>query len=121
MTAVAAYLAELAPLLDRGTRRRVLVEVESHLLEAVSTARERGEDAATAELHATARFGPPAEVARQFNAVRRGRRPRAVIRRTAAVLLASSAAASLGTATVWALEPSAAHHHHLAHHRGRHR
>lgn len=121
MSVVAGYLAELGPLLERRARRRVLVEVESHLLDAVAAARARGEDAEAAERDAIARFGPPAALARQFNAARRARRPRAVVRRTAAVLLASSAAASLGTATVWALEPGAAHHHHLAHHQLLHR
>ena len=120
MTPVAGYLEELSRLLDRGARRRVLAEVDAHLAEAVAAGRARGEDADAAERHAVERFGAPADVARQFNGVRRRRGPTAIVRRGAAVLLASSAAASLGTATVWALEPGAGHHHRPAVHQRLH-
>lgn len=112
MKPIADYLDELAALLRRRRRRRILAEVRAHLLEAAA-----GDpliDAApdAAARRAVARFGPPSRVAWQFNALRR--RPEAIVRRAAAVLLASAATATLGTATVWALGPGAsrAHAHH---------
>jgi uncharacterized membrane protein len=111
---IADYLDELSALLPRASRRRILAEVESHLRDAVAARCARGEHLGEAELAAAARFGDPAEVARQFNAVQR--RPRAIGRRVLAVSLATAATASLGTATVWATGPGGAHHPHVVHH-----
>jgi hypothetical protein len=109
---IAAYLDELSRLLVRRGRRRVLVEVHMHLLDAAAARSALGEDAEVAQRQAVARFGAPREVARQFNAV--ARRSRRLVRRIGAVALACVASASLGTASVWAFEPShpagAAHH-----------
>jgi hypothetical protein len=103
---IAAYLDELAGLLRRGARRRrILAEVRTHLLDAAAAAREPGEEADAAQRRAVARFGSPPEVARAFNAIHRRRH--ALVRRAAAVTLAGAATASVGTATVWALEPGA--------------
>jgi hypothetical protein len=101
------YLDQLEPLLRRGGRRRILAEVRAHLLDAAAAAGTAGEDPIAAQRRAIARFGSPAEVARAFNALRR--RPRAFVRRASAVLLATASTASVGTATVWALEPGGAH------------
>jgi len=109
VTPIASYLDELAGLLRRRGRARILAEVRAHLLEAA----DRG-----SEEHAVARFGPPARVAAQFNSVTR--RPFVLIQRAFAVMLATAGMATVGTATVWALEPSSAHtaaivvHHHKA-------
>ena len=113
MSPIERYLAELARLLERGARRRILAEVHAHLTDAAATRHMHGEPRDAAERGAVERFGTPLDVARQFNAVRRRRGT--LVQRAAAVLLASSAAASLGTATVWALEPGA--HHQAAAHR----
>ena len=114
MNPIAAYLDELSRLLARRGRRRVLAEVRGHLLDAAAAHRALGEDAEAAQRRAVARFGAPREVARQFNAV--ARRSRRLVRRIGAVVLACIASASLGTASVWAFEPShpaaAAHHLH---------
>jgi hypothetical protein len=111
---IAAYLDELSRLLVRRGRRRVLAEVRMHLLDAAAARSALGEDAEAAQRHAVARFGAPREVARQFNAV--ARRSRRLLRRIGAVALACVASASLGTASVWAFEPShpiaASHHAH---------
>jgi hypothetical protein len=122
---IAAYLDELAVLLRRDARRRILAEVRTHLTDAAAAARVPGEAAEAAQHRVVARFGSPEEVARAFNSVRRPRR--ALPRRVAAVMLASGAMASLGTATVWALEPgastqahAAAHPEHVSHHRNAH-
>ena len=121
MSPIATYLAELRLLLHRRSRRRILAEVSAHLTDAAANAHARGEDLDSAQRHAIAGFGAPADVARQFNAVRR--RPRAIIRRAVAVSLTCAATASLGSATVWALEPGSAtghpvaHRHHAADHR----
>jgi len=119
---IAVYLDDLGRLLRRGTRRRVLSEVRGHLLDAADACRARGAAPLDAERRAVARFGTPAEVARAFNELARRRSGAALARRTGAVLLASAATASLGTATVWALEPGAhasaprTHHALHAHH-----
>ncbi len=119
MSPITAYLEELSARLRRGARRRVLAEVRGHLLEAAAADCERGEDPQLAQQRAVTRFGAPEDVARQFNAVRR--RPRALVQRAAAALFASAAMASLGSATVWALEPGHAHHVHHHHAAGHHR
>ncbi|HEX4034119.1 MAG TPA: hypothetical protein VHX66_06730 [Solirubrobacteraceae bacterium] len=114
MSPIATYLDELAALLRRRGRGRILAEVRAHLIEAAALGSEE---------HAVERFGPPARVAAQFNAVTH--RPRALLQRAFAVMLASAGMATVGTATVWALEPSSAHqaaaaqHHRAgsAHHR----
>jgi hypothetical protein len=106
---VAAYLDELALLLPRASRRRILAEVEAHLDDAAAAAVARGEHAETAASRAVSRFGAPADVARQFTAVRR--RPAAIARRLLAVSLAAAGTGGIGTATVWALEPSGHHAH----------
>jgi hypothetical protein len=112
---IADYLADLSRQLRRGRRGRILAEVRAHLLEAAAADASRGIDPDRAARRAVERFGPPARVATQFNALRR--RPRALIQRTAAVMLAGAAMASLGTATVWAFEPGAtpARAHHAQH------
>jgi len=122
---IAAYLDELGGLLRRGSRRRILAEVRAHLLDAAAAGGVSGEAGDAAARRAVARFGSPLDVARQFNAVRRRRR--ALPRRAAAVLLAGAATASLGTATVWALEPGASstgraavHVRHAPHRRAAH-
>jgi hypothetical protein len=114
VTPIAAYLDELALLLRRGSRRRILAEVRAHLLDAAVAGGRPGEEPEVAQSRAVARFGNPPDVARAFNAVRH--RPRALVRRASAVLLATATTASLGTATVWALEPGAARHPHAAVH-----
>jgi hypothetical protein len=121
---IAEYLAELSGLLRRGRRRRILAEVRAHLLEAAATDSLHDIDPQRAARRAIERFGPPARVAGQFNALARG--PRAILQRTAAVMLAGAAMTTLGTATVWALEPGGTHAHaHLQHarltHHGAHR
>jgi hypothetical protein len=121
VTPIAAYIDELSRLLVRRGRRRVLAEVHMHLLDAAAARSALGEDAETAQCQAVARFGTPREVARQFNAV--ARRSRRLVRRIGAVVLACVASASLGTASVWAFEPShpagATHHAHAAASRNR--
>jgi hypothetical protein len=111
---IAAYLAELSGQLRRGRRRRIIAEVRAHLLDAVAADTLLGADPDRAAALAVERFGPPSRVASQFNALRR--RPGAIARRAAAVILASAATATLGTATVWAFTPGGArghaHHHH---------
>jgi hypothetical protein len=104
---IADYLAELAELLRRRGRRRILAEVRAHLLEAVAADALHDTDPDRAAARAVARFGSPLRVAGQFNALRR--RPRALLRRAAAVALVSAGMATLGTATVWALEPGPTH------------
>jgi hypothetical protein len=106
---IAEYLAELSVQLRRGRRQRILTEVRAHLLEAAAADALSGSDPDRAERSAVERFGPPTRVADQFNAVRR--RPLALVHRAAAVMLASAAMATLGTATVWAIEPGAAGSH----------
>lgn len=115
MNAIADYLEALAPQLRRRRRRRILAEVRAHLLEAAAAAELEGEAPELAAAAAVCRFGPPARVAAQFNAVRAGRAT--FVRRLSAVMLAGAATASLGTATVWALEPGTGVH---AHHHQRH-
>lgn len=107
MKPIAEYLDELSSQLRRGRRRRILAEVRAHLLEAAAAEVRRGIDPDAAACRAVERFGPPARVASQFNALRR--RPRALLQRAVAVTLASVAMATLGTATVWAIEPGTAH------------
>jgi hypothetical protein len=106
---IAEYLAELSVQLRRGSRRRILAEVRAHLLEAAAADALSGIDRDRAELSAVERFGPPAKVANQFNALRR--RPSAFVHRAAAVVLASATMATIGTATVWAIEPGATGSH----------
>ena len=106
MNPIAEYLAELAGLLRRRGRRRILAEVGAHLLEAVAADALHDVDPDRAAARAVARFGSPLRVASQFNAVRR---PRALMRRVAAVAVATAGMATLGTATVWALEPGPTH------------
>ena len=112
MTPIAAYLEELSGMLARGSRRRILAEVDAHLQEAAALGCARGEAAEVAERVAVARFGAPTEVARQFNSLRRS--PSAIGRRVLAIALASAATGGVGTATVWAFGPSS--HAHAAHH-----
>lgn len=123
MSPIAAYLDELSGQLRRGRRRRILAEVRAHLLDAVAADTLLGADPDSAAALAVERFGPPSRVASQFNALRR--RPRAIARRAAAVVLASAATASLGTASVWAFTPGgtrhAQHHHANPSHVGAHR
>jgi hypothetical protein len=106
---IAEYLDELSGLLRRSRRRRILAEVRGHLLDAAAADAPLHTDPNEAARRAVERFGPPSRVARQFNALRR--RPVAIIQRAVAVLLASAATATLGTATVWALEPGGAGAH----------
>ena len=122
MNPIADYIAELSPQLRRSRRRRIVTEVRAHLLEAVAADLRRGGDLDGAARGAVERFGPPARVAREFNAVRA--RPGALIHRVAAVMLASASMATLGTATVWAIEPGAGHtykQHHAQRHAHSHR
>ena len=112
MTPTGAYLDELARLLRRRSRRRILAEVDAHLIEAVAAACARGAEPASAEREAIARFGEPADVARQFNALRR---PRLRSRRSLIVAL-TCATASVGSAGAWAIAPGSATGHPVAHH-----
>ncbi len=105
MSAIANYLEELSGLLARRHRRRVLAEVRAHLLDAAAAEEMRGADPDDAARHAVERFGTPTRVATQFNAL--PRRTRALAHRVAAMILASAAMGTLGTATVWAIEPGA--------------
>jgi len=107
---IADYLEQLAVLLRRSRRRRIVAEVHAHLLESAAADPLHRIDPNLAALHAVERFGSPSRVASQFNAVRR--RPRALVQRAAALMLASAGMATLGTATVWALEPGQARVHH---------
>jgi hypothetical protein len=91
-------------MLPRSSRRRILAEVDAHLAESAERARHRGADPDAAAREAVARFGAPAHVAREFNSLRH--RPRTIAQRVVAGLVAMAATASVGTATVWALEPS---------------
>ena len=111
MNAIATYLDELSVLLPRSSRRRILAEVDAHLREAAAAGCARGGDIDSAARVAVARFGEPAEVACQFNALRTS--PGAIGRRVLAVALATVATGGIGTATVWALEPAT--HRHAAH------
>ena len=106
MNPIADYLRELSALLRVSRRRRIVAEVQAHLLEAAAADPLHGCDPQLAALRAVERFGPPARVAGQFNALRR--RPRAILQRVAAVMLACAGMGSLGAATVWALEPGGA-------------
>jgi hypothetical protein len=106
---IAEYLEELSGQLRRGHRRRILAEVRAHLLESAAVNSLSGADRDRAERSAVERFGPPAKVASEFNTLRR--RPPALMHRAAAVMLASAAMATLGTATVWAIEPGAPRSH----------
>jgi len=108
VTPIAAYLEELAGLLPWTSRRRIVAEVGAHLHEAAALRRAGGEGPDVAELGAVTRFGAPAEIARQFNALRA--RPAAIARQALAVSLAAAATGGLGSATVWALEPGAHAH-----------
>jgi hypothetical protein len=107
---IADYLEQLAVLLRRRRRRRIVAEVRAHLLETAAADPLHRTEPQLAALHAVDRFGPPVRVASQFNAVRR--RPRALVQRAAALMLASAGMATLGTATVWALEPGKTRVHH---------
>jgi HAAS domain-containing protein len=107
---IADYIAELSGELRRSRRRRILAEVRAHLLETAAADASRGVEPIRAAQRAVERFGPPEHVASQFNALRR--RPRALVHRAAAVMLAGAALASVGTATVWAIEPGAGQGHH---------
>ena len=114
MNPIGAYIDELASQLRRRHRRRILAEVRAHLLDGAATAERSGADPHQAALGAVERFGQPEQVARQFNSL--PVRPRAMAQRVAAVLLASTAMATLGSATVWAIEPGAhSPSHHPAH------
>jgi hypothetical protein len=115
---IAEYLEELSGLLRRSRRGRILAEGRAHLLDAAAADARPHMDPNEAARRAVERFGPPSRVARQFNALRR--RPRALVQRAAAVLLTSAATATLGTATVWALEPGGASAH-TKHHQTQHR
>jgi hypothetical protein len=110
---IADYLRELSALLRRSRRRRIVAEVQAHLIEAAAADPRHGSDPQLAALHAVERFGPPARVAGQFNALRR--RPQAILQRVVAVMLACAGMGTLGAATVWALEPGSAQAQHAAH------
>jgi hypothetical protein len=103
------YLRELSALLRRSRRRRIVAEVHAHLLEAAAADPLHVSNPELAASRAVERFGPPARVAGQFNALRR--RPLAMFQRVTAVLLACAGMGSLGAATVWALEPGTAQAH----------
>jgi hypothetical protein len=107
---IADYLEQLSTLLRASRRRRILAEVRTHLLDAAAADPLHRTDPQLAAQHAVERFGSPLRVASQFNALRR--RPRVLLQRAAALMLACAGMATVGTATVWALEPGAARVHH---------
>jgi len=109
VTPIHDYLRELSVLLRRSRRRRIIAEVQAHLLEAAAADPLHASNPELAARQAIERFGPPARVAGQFNALRR--RPLAMLQRVSAVMLACAGMGSLGAATVWALAPSAAQAH----------
>jgi len=74
VTPIAAYLDELRGLLPRRSRRRVLAEVRTHLIDAAA-ASGPGEDAEAAQARAVARFGSPTEVAAASTRCAAARRP----------------------------------------------
>jgi hypothetical protein len=103
------YLRELSTLLRRSRRRRIIAEVHAHLMEAAAAHPLHATEPELAARDAVERFGPPARVAGQFNALRR--RPLALAQRVTAVMLACAGMGSLGAATVWALEPGTVQAH----------
>ncbi|HEY1774799.1 MAG TPA: permease prefix domain 1-containing protein [Solirubrobacteraceae bacterium] len=109
MNPIYEYLRELSALLRRSRRRRIVAEVRAHLMEAAAAHPLHATEPELAARHAVERFGPPARVAGQFNALRR--RPLALAQRVTAVMLACAGMGSLGAATVWALEPGTAQAH----------
>jgi hypothetical protein len=128
MNPIADYLEQLEGLLRRGRRRRlrIVAEVRAHLLDAAAAEALRGADPDSAARTAVERFGSPLRVAGQFNAL--ARRPRTFVARASAVALACAGMATVGSASVWALEPAGAHtavhttvqHHHLRKHHAEH-
>ena len=107
MSPIEQYLHELAGALRHGRRRRILAEVRAHLLEAAAADRAGGADRDVAERGAVERFWAAGE---GRGPVQRGPSPAPGARAPrGAVMLASVAMATLGTATVWAIEPGAAH------------
>jgi hypothetical protein len=124
MNPIADYLEQLEGLLRRGRRRRIVAEVRAHLLDAAAAEALRGVEPDSAARAAVERFGSPLRVAGQFNAL--ARRPRTLVARMAAVALACAGMATVGSASVWALEPAGAQtavqhqHHHMRKHRAEH-
>lgn len=98
---VAAYVGEFeAQLQIRGPRRRrILNEVRTHLSEALIDV-ELGRSRDSAAREAIARFGSAREIAANFNATRRERRPLA--RRLVTLWAAWIVAMAMGSVTVWA-------------------
>ncbi|HTU77873.1 MAG TPA: hypothetical protein VMF09_03865 [Solirubrobacteraceae bacterium] len=102
------YMRELARELraPRWRRRRILLEVRAHLLDAAEAERPHTADADAAAGRALARFGVAAsETARQFN---RGPSTRRLLLRRALVpWIAAVALTSIACASVWAFQPRA--------------
>jgi hypothetical protein len=104
-----AYLDELKSQLrvPRRTRRRILTEVRTHLLDAAEAEQASTADGSSAPERAVLRFGPAAETARQFNR-RTGSRNALLLRRALVPSIAVFAVTSMATATVWGFSPVAA-------------
>jgi hypothetical protein len=100
-----AYVRELAGELRAPAwrRRRILIEVRAHLLEAAEAERAQTRDEPTAVARALERFGRAEQTAREFNRARRRRR--ALVRRTLVPWVAAAAVTSMASASVWAFEP----------------
>ncbi len=101
-----AYVSELRSELrvPRWRRRRIVLEVRAHLLDAAEAERAAGVDAGVAAERALARFGFASEHAAQFNRVPRTRS--VLLRRTLVPWLAAGVLTSMATATVWAFRPA---------------
>jgi hypothetical protein len=102
-----AYVDELERQLrvSRRARRRILIEVRAHLLDAAEAEQRSAAEASCAAERAVLRFGLAAETAGQFN--RRTGRRTALLRRALVPSIAAFAVTSTA-ATVWAFDPGSA-------------
>ncbi len=100
-----AYLRELQRELrvSRWARRRIVLEVRAHLLEAAAAERAHGVDDEGAAERALVRFGLASDTARQFDGVRSKRT--VLLRRALVPWVAAAAVTSMASATVWAFQP----------------
>jgi hypothetical protein len=101
---IEAYLEDLERQLrvPRRARRRILIEVRAHLLDAAEAEQPWATEASCAAERAVLRFGLAAKTAGQFN--RRASRRNALLRRALVPSIVAFAATSTA-ATVWAFGP----------------